>query len=928
MGSFKTPGSKKGVMMLKHAVTTPGSGELLFRGQVNTLLQRVEDEGLIPKMCFDHTSLNYKWFVNSPMAIMLNEIIVAPNQEENDETARTLFMDFFEKSQESDVSECNSVLTCEGFGASMWPVQVNPSTSDELKSDINNEDYEDVGDEGLDKLCEEMSNISVSKVTAKFTGKHTSFVYNSDGELAGELESSSKTEEERVNATMAEIPAIDRTRTQVFQTCLIDFSECIGATMIFMDALNTQQQIALQSQDRADHTMTLSNISNIQQADGSFVIRFMLLKFSDDYAIQSFERGIAACDSRAFAWEIAHVKVPGPRGRPSTIVHNDDDLGKAINRNDAITQQCFTNLFAAQKKNLKLIDVDVPIIGADHAGITILALLSKTKPYVTFTGEKIQELAVRIQNAGIEVVDAKAGAWSVTLSMAYVAPRLPSIADYDNDYHDSTSGRDNALDNFRISKVLARKENSNFDPYGVGEIPHFCSEEESIDNAFARFNTIITSLKALDEGFSSKNYVRKFLRALHPKWRAKKDSEMVKGKKEQNRSLALKAKKESSDEDSSTSDSEDEEYTMAVRDFKKFFKRRERFVRQPHDERKSSQRNKDDKNSKSKRKCFKSGDPNHLIGECPNYQETIIKELSLEDHGVIAAKMKKKRLETKNVLWLKHLMRSRVKVINMPRAAVDDTTRTKSYIPKVSEIPRFSPVIAQFYKPIKTIAFTRVESWINSTLNPMALSECSPIFASIDLASLAYSQETEGPYHTYLPTPDDIRRFLQLERVELNRVIKSQNVVLTPNQILTKELRQDMRRWEELIRENVFGLGGNRDHVPASLAHMLYCIVAEEQYNLAYFFVKRIECARSNPTANLPYGMFLTRLFRYVMEHYPHLDNGIYNVVDRVMRPLALKQTRKPQSDRGKARHSVSSTSAHHNRGSSSRQGDDDEDDC
>ncbi|GKC25377.1 hypothetical protein Tco_1027527 [Tanacetum coccineum] len=46
-------------------------------------------------------------------------------------------------------------------------------------------------------------------------------------------------------------------------------------------------------------------------------------------------------------------------------------------------------------------------------------------------------------------------------------------------------------------------------------------EEESIDSGFARFNIIITSLKALDEGFSSKSYVRKFLRALHPKWRAK-----------------------------------------------------------------------------------------------------------------------------------------------------------------------------------------------------------------------------------------------------------------------------------------------------------------------------------------------------------------------------------------------------------------------
>ncbi|GKF51307.1 hypothetical protein Tco_0147774, partial [Tanacetum coccineum] len=81
------------------------------------------------------------------------------------------------------------------------------------------------------------------------------------------------------------------------------------------------------------------------------------------------------------------------------------------------------------------------------------------------------------------------------------------------------------------------------------------------------------------------------------------------------------------------------------------------------------------------------------------------------------------------------------------------------------------------------------------------------------------------------------------------------------------------------------------------------------------------------PKAHLPYGMFLTRLFRHVMEHYPHLDNGIYDVVERVMRPLALRQTRRPRSDRGKARHSVSSTSAYHNCGSSSHQGDDDEDD-
>ncbi|GJR42796.1 hypothetical protein Tco_1310899 [Tanacetum coccineum] len=130
-----------------------------------------------------------------------------------------------------------------------------------------------------------------------------------------------------------------------------------------------------------------------------------------------------------------------------------------------------------------------------------------------------------------------------------------------------------------------------------------------------------------------------------------------------------------------------------------------------------------------------------------------------------------------------------------------------------------------------------------------------------DLSSLAFFQEIEGPYHTDLPTPDEIRQFLQLERIESNCTIKSRNVILSPNQILTKELRQYMKRWEELIHENVFGLGGHQDHLPACLAHMLYCIAAEEQYNLAYFFAKRIESARATLTANLPYGMFLTRLF-------------------------------------------------------------------
>ncbi|KAJ3705758.1 hypothetical protein LUZ61_009463 [Rhynchospora tenuis] len=81
------------------------------------------------------------------------------------------------------------------------------------------------------------------------------------------------------------------------------------------------------------------------------------------------------------------------------------------------------NTFVAQKKQLRLIDVDVPVVGG-HAGITILPLLSKTKPFVGFTDEEVAALTVRIQNAGTEVVEAKAGAGSATLSMAYAAARF------------------------------------------------------------------------------------------------------------------------------------------------------------------------------------------------------------------------------------------------------------------------------------------------------------------------------------------------------------------------------------------------------------------------------------------------------------------------------------------------------------------------
>nr|GEX00142.1 retrovirus-related Pol polyprotein from transposon TNT 1-94 [Tanacetum cinerariifolium] len=119
--------------------------------------------------------------------------------------------------------------------------------------------------------------------------------------------------------------------------------------------------------------------------------------------------------------------------------------------------------------------------------------------------------------------------------------------------------------------------------------------------------------------------IRKFLRVLHPNWRAKvtaiEESKDLTSLSIDELIGNLKAKKESSDKECLTFRSEDEEYAMAVRDFKKFFKRRGRFVRQPRNDKKTFQRSRDDKNGKSDSKCFRCGNLNHLIEECPKPQK-------------------------------------------------------------------------------------------------------------------------------------------------------------------------------------------------------------------------------------------------------------------------------------------------------------------
>ncbi|GJW61996.1 zf-CCHC domain-containing protein [Tanacetum coccineum] len=221
--------------------------------------------------------------------------------------------------------------------------------------------------------------------------------------------------------------------------------------------------------------------------------------------------------------------------------------------------------------------------------------------------------------------------------------------DYKPIFRNINTGRDETLPYERLNDDNKKMLSKNNEAKMYEQFSIF--DDETIDCAFARFNTIIASLKALDESFSSRNHVRKFLRALPPKCRPKvtvieeskdlltllldglidnlkvyeavlkKNSEASKNKKEKYKSLALKAKKVSTDEEASSSNSKDEEYDMALRNFKKFFRRSGKFVRQPRDDKKAFRKVKEDKRGKVDRKCFKCGDPNHFRSNCPKHSD-------------------------------------------------------------------------------------------------------------------------------------------------------------------------------------------------------------------------------------------------------------------------------------------------------------------
>ncbi|GJU39992.1 hypothetical protein Tco_1192949 [Tanacetum coccineum] len=196
---------------------------------------------------------------------------------------------------------------------------------------------------------------------------------------------------------------------------------------------------------------------------------------------------------------------------------------------------------------------------------------------------------------------------------------------------------------------------------------------------------------------------------------------------------------------------------------------------------------------------------------------------------------------------------------------------------------------------------------------------------------------TSGPYQTNPPSPDDIKLYVEEEREgRVTRIRHDKVINVEDNQILTREIVTVMKTWVEIIRENVFCLGGNRDHVSACLCHILYYIASSiapffmsilsenGPYHLDFSLKRELKRSTLSPFSC---GMLLTRLVKYVMSESSELSNDRYVLYDHVMYPLTAQQERKTRKDYGtrRVRSSTSSSSAF-GQPSSSHPNDDDND--
>jgi len=147
----------------------------------------------------------------------------------------------------------------------------------------------------------------------------------------------------------------------------------------------------------------------------------------------------------------------------------------------------------------------IPVIGG-HAGITIIPVISQSTPSVSFDKETTEALTARIQDAGTEVVKAKAGAGSATLSMAFAAARFADnclTAQSGQDVIEYAYVESKVTDATYFSSKLTLGSDGIKLNHGLGELTDY--EKSLVEAAVPELQKTITKGEKFVEGFELSN---------------------------------------------------------------------------------------------------------------------------------------------------------------------------------------------------------------------------------------------------------------------------------------------------------------------------------------------------------------------------------------------------------------------------------------
>lgn len=158
--------------------------------------------------------------------------------------------------------------------------------------------------------------------------------------------------------------------------------------------------------------------------------------------------------------------------------------------------------FIAEASNNDVQEQDVPVIGG-HAGITIIPVISQASPAAkNFSKEELDAITARIQDAGTEVVKAKAGAGSATLSMAFAAARFTDnclTAQSGQNVVEYAYVESNVTESSYFSTKLTLGKDGIKENHGLGDLTDF--EKGLVDAAVPELKKTITKGEKFVEEF-------------------------------------------------------------------------------------------------------------------------------------------------------------------------------------------------------------------------------------------------------------------------------------------------------------------------------------------------------------------------------------------------------------------------------------------